>query len=43
VATGTPHFWASRLTFVSSGCWRVTGRAGTARLSFVLAVRTASP
>jgi hypothetical protein len=43
VATGTPHFWASRLTFASSGCWRVSGRAGTARLSFVLAVSTASP
>jgi hypothetical protein len=43
VATGTPHFWASRLTFASAGCWRVTGRAGTARLSFVLAVRAASP
>jgi hypothetical protein len=43
VATGTPHFWASRLTFASPGCWRVTGRVGAARLSFVLAVRTASP
>jgi hypothetical protein len=42
VATGTPHFWASRLTFASPGCWRVTGRVGAARLSLVLAVSTAS-
>ena len=34
----SPHFWASRLTFASSGCWRVTGRAGTANLTFVIAV-----
>ncbi len=42
VATGTPHFWASRLTFASPGCWRVTGRVGATRLSVVLAVSTAS-
>ena len=37
----SPRFWATRLTFTTAGCWRVTARAGTAKLSFVIAVSTA--
>jgi hypothetical protein len=36
--TGAPHFWATTLTFASSGCWKVTARAGTARLGLVIFV-----
>jgi hypothetical protein len=38
-ATRAPYFWATRLRFGTPGCWRVTGRAGGARLSFVLLVQ----
>jgi hypothetical protein len=37
----SPHFWATRLTFANSGCWRVTARAGAAKLSFVISVSAA--
>ena len=32
-------FWASGLTFPRAGCWRVTGRVGNVRLTFVTLVR----
>lgn len=32
------HLWPSRLRFPGQGCWRVTGRAGRAKLAFVLDV-----
>jgi hypothetical protein len=38
-ATG---FWTSGVVFPTTGCWRVTGRAGHARLSFVVRVMRAS-
>jgi hypothetical protein len=38
----SPHFWATRLRFASSGCWRVTARSGRARLRFTIAVRSAA-
>jgi hypothetical protein len=34
----SPHFWPSYLTFARSGCWRVSARAGRARLRFRLSV-----
>ena len=36
-----PSFWPSRLRFAREGCWRVTGRAGRARLTFVIEVSAA--
>jgi hypothetical protein len=36
--TGAPRFWATAITFTSRGCWRVTGTAGTQKLTFVLDV-----
>lgn len=33
-----PHFWASGITFPTEGCWRITGNAGSARLTFVVFV-----
>lgn len=35
------NYWPSRLTFPSKGCWRVTGRAGRAKLRFVIDVSAA--
>jgi hypothetical protein len=35
---GERDFWASTITFPTAGCWKVTGRAGDAALSFVLQV-----
>lgn len=32
--------WASAVAFPRGGCWRITGRAGPARLSFVVRVVT---
>jgi hypothetical protein len=40
--TGAPHFWASRITFPTEGCWRVTGTAGRASLTFVVFVSKAA-
>jgi hypothetical protein len=37
----SPHFWATRLTFATPGCWSVTARAGMAKLSFVISVAAA--
>jgi len=31
-------FWAVAILFPTTGCWRITGTAGTARLSFVTRV-----
>jgi hypothetical protein len=36
--TGAPHFWASGIIFPSEGCWRVTGTASHASLTFVVLV-----
>jgi hypothetical protein len=36
--TGAPHFWASGVIFPTEGCWRVTGTAGRASLTFVVFV-----
>jgi hypothetical protein len=36
--THAPHFWATRITFATEGCWRVTGTAGTEKLTFVVHV-----
>jgi hypothetical protein len=36
--TAAPHFWASSIVFPTGGCWRVTGTAGPARLTFVVLV-----
>jgi hypothetical protein len=36
--TGAPHFWASGVIFPAEGCWRVTGFAGHANLTFVVSV-----
>jgi hypothetical protein len=36
--TGAPHFWASAITFPTDGCWRITGTAGRASLTFVVSV-----
>jgi hypothetical protein len=33
--TGAPHFWASGIVFPVEGCWRITGTAGGASLTFV--------
>ncbi|MFL5944910.1 MAG: hypothetical protein ACJ74D_10460 [Gaiellaceae bacterium] len=35
---GRKGFQPSRLTFPTTGCWRVTGTVGSARLAFVLRV-----
>jgi hypothetical protein len=32
-------FWSSGLTFPRAGCWQVTGRVGSVRLTFVTLVR----
>jgi hypothetical protein len=37
-----PRFWATRITFASGGCWRVTGTAGAQKLSFILQVMKAN-
>jgi hypothetical protein len=36
--TRAPHFWASTITFAAQGCWKVTGTAGTEKLTFVVQV-----
>jgi hypothetical protein len=36
--SGDPDFWASGIIFPTEGCWKVTGRAGDAALSFVVRV-----
>jgi hypothetical protein len=36
--SGEPDFWASGIIFPTDGCWKVTGRAGDAALSFVVQV-----
>ena len=36
--SGEPDFWASGIIFPSEGCWKVTGRADDAALSFVVQV-----
>jgi hypothetical protein len=36
--TRAPHFWASGIIFPTEGCWRVTGTAGDASLTFVVFV-----
>lgn len=33
-----PRFWSSYAEFPSPGCWRVTGRAGRSKLTFVVLV-----
>jgi hypothetical protein len=38
----SPHFWATGPRFPSPGCWRVIGRSGRARLTFTIAVRSAT-
>jgi hypothetical protein len=40
--TGAPHFWASGVIFPVEGCWRVTARAGRARLTVVVFVLKAT-
>ena len=40
-ATRAPRFWATYIRFSTPGCWRVTGQAGSARLSFVIQVEIA--
>ena len=32
--------WASAVAFPTGGCWRITGRAGTTTLSYVVRVNT---
>jgi hypothetical protein len=39
--TGAPHFWASAIVFPAEGCWRITGTAGRASLTFVVSLITA--
>jgi hypothetical protein len=41
--TRAPRFWASAVIFPAEGCWRVTGIAGRARLTFVVLVVKARP
>jgi hypothetical protein len=41
--TRAPHFWASGIIFPTEGCWRVTGTAGDASLTFVVLVVKAMP
>jgi len=36
--TRAPHFWATRITFATQGCWQVTGTAGAQTLTFVVHV-----
>lgn len=36
--SGEPDFWASGIVFPTAGCWRVTGAAGDASLTFVVRV-----
>lgn len=38
---GASRFWPTIVRYPRAGCWRVTGRAGTARLRFVVRVRFA--
>jgi hypothetical protein len=39
--TGAQRFWATAIRFTSGGCWRVTGTAGTHKLTFALEVMKA--
>jgi hypothetical protein len=41
--TRAPHFWATRITFATQGCWQVTGTAGTEKLTFVIQVMRGRP
>jgi hypothetical protein len=43
VHTQAPHFWPSYLTFPTSGCWRITARAGRAKLTFQVSVSIPAP
>jgi hypothetical protein len=38
-AEGAPHFWPSYVWFAHPGCWRITARAGKARLRMTVLVR----
>jgi hypothetical protein len=40
--SGEPDFWASGIIFPTEGCWKLTGRAGDAALSFVVQVISSS-
>jgi hypothetical protein len=42
VPPGT-HFWSTGITFPTTGCWRIDGRAGSDRLTLVVIVRRPRP
>lgn len=39
--TGAPRFWASGVIFPTEGCWRVTARAGRAKLTLTVFLQKA--